>query len=301
MTDLPAGEPTGQPASPPAVPAPAEPPPVAPPPPVASPPVAAVVAPAPVPAPPAVVAPAPAPPPVAPPAVAPPSLGAAALAAGVTTRAGSWFAGLDPRGWRTTIVVAVIMITTVFGANFVNAVVPLPSSTGPVNPGPGVPVQPNPNPGQPTAPPVQPQPVPPGTGLDVGSGVVVYPPDGWTVVGSESGQVVLQKGAGVVLVLGTPWTTSPLDLAVAYRDVFFKGGEFTASEPQTLQIGNGIPAAGLQYTGVLEGTQVDGVIIAGVTGGSGILVNVIASAGGLQGVSDDVGKLLGTVQIKGGG
>jgi hypothetical protein len=230
-----------------------------------------------------------------------PAPGAAAFAAGVTTRAGSWFAGLDPRGWRTTIVVAVIMIATVFGANFVNAVVPLPSSTGPVNPGPGVPAQPNPNPGQPTAPPVNPQPVPPGTGLDVGSGVVVYPPDGWTVVGSESGQVVLQKGAGVILVLGTPWTTSPLDLAVAYRDVFFKGGEFTASEPQTLQIGNGIPAAGLQYTGVLEGTQVDGVIVAGVTGGSGILVNVIASVGGLQGVSDDVGKLLGTVQIKGGG
>jgi len=199
------------------------------------------------------------------------------------------------------MVVAILLVGTVLGANLVNAVVPLPSSTGRVDPGPGVPAQPNPNPGQPTAPPVQPRPVAPGTGLDVGSGVVVYPPDGWTVVGSQSGQVVLQKGAAVIIVISTPWTTQPLDLLVAYRDAFFKGGELTASEPQTLQVGNGIPAAGLQYTGVVEGTQVDGVIIAGVAGGSGVVANVIASSGGLQGVSDDVGKLLGTVQIKGGG
>ena len=223
------------------------------------------------------------------------------IAAAIATRAGSWFAGLDPRGWRTTIVVAVLMVGTVFGANLVNAVVPLPSSTGSVDPGPGVPGDPNPNPGQPTAPPVDPQPVPPGSGLAVGAGVVVYPPDGWTVVGSESGQVVLQKGAAVILVLGTAWAASPLDLAVAYRDSFFTGGQFTANEPQSLQIGNGIPAAGFQYTGVLEGSQVDGAIIAGTAGGSGVVVNVIASAGGLQGVSDDADQILGTVQITGGG
>lgn len=236
-----------------------------------------------------------APPPAAPPQVAPPP-----IAATIATRAGSWFAGLDPRGWRTTIVVAVLMVGTVFGANLVNAVVPLPSSTGSVDPGPGVPGDP-PNPGQPTAPPVDPHPVPPGSGLAVGAGVVVYPPDGWTVVGSESGQVVLQKGAAVILVLGTAWAASPLDLAVAYRDSFFTGGQLTANEPQSLQIGNGIPAAGFQYTGVLEGSQVDGAIIAGTAGGSGVVVNVIASAGGLQGVSDDVDQILGTVQITAGG
>ena len=274
MTDLPAGEPTGQPA----------PPPAASPAPVAPPPVAAAAATL--------------PPPAAPVAAAPP---AAPVAAVIATRAGSWFAGLDPRGWRTTIVVAVLLVGTVLGANLVNAAIPLPSNPGPVDPGPGVPGDPNPNPGQPTAPPVDPGPSVPGAGLKVGSGVVVYPPDGWSVVGSESGQVVLQKGAAVILVLGTPWTTSPLDLVVVYRDAFFKGGQFTANEPQSLQIGNGIPAAGFQYTGVLEGSQVDGAIIAGAAGGSGVLVNVIASAGGLQGVSDDVDQILGTVQITGGG
>jgi len=268
MTDLPAGEPTGQPALPPAAPSSTAPPPAAP------------VAPS-----------------SAAPAAHPP---AAPVAAVVATRAGSWFAGLDPRGWRTTIVVAVLMVGTVFGANLVNAAVPLPSSTGTVDPGPGVPSDPNTDPGQPTAPPVDPRPVPPGTGLDVGSGVVVYPPDGWTVVGSTSGQVALQKGAAVILLLGVEWTASPLDLLVAYRDEFFTAGQFTANEPQSLEIGNGIPAAGFQYTGVLEGTQVDGVIIAGAGGGSGVLVNVVASAGGLQAISDDVDHILGTVQVTGG-
>ncbi|MBE3074342.1 MAG: hypothetical protein IMZ75_05275, partial [Actinobacteria bacterium] len=104
-----------------------------------------------------------------------------------------------------------------------------------------------------------------------------------------------------IIVLSTQWTKAPLELLVAYRDAFFKDRQLTANEPQTLQIGNGIPAAGLQFTGVVEGTQVDGVIIAGATGGSGVVANVIVATGGLQGVSDDVGKLLGTVQIKGGG
>jgi hypothetical protein len=268
MTELPAGESTGEPASP-----PAEPPPAAPPPAVAASPVAVATPPA-------------APPPVA---------------AVIANRAGSWFAGLDPRGWRTTIVVASLLVGTVLGANLVNAVVPLPSNIGAVDPGPGVPGNPDPDPGQPTAPPIDPGPGVPGAGLEVGSGVVVYPPDGWSVVGSESGQVVLQKGAAVIVVLATPWTTSPVDLVVAYRDSFFEGGQLTANEPQSLQIGNGIPAAGFQYTGVLDGSQVDGAIIAGAAGGSGVLVNVIASAGGLPGVSDDVDLLVGTVQITGGG
>ncbi len=326
MTDLPASEPTGQPASlpeappaaapvpaappPPAAPAPvvapvpvtvaAAPPPEAPPP-AAPPPVAAYAAPPPVALPPV------APPPVAPPPVAayvaPPPVAAAPaqVAAAIVTRAGSWFAGLDPRGWRTTIVVAVLLVGTVLGANLVNAVVPLPSSTGRVDPGPGVPVQPNPNPGQPAAPPIQPQPVQPGSGLDVGSGVVVYPPDGWSVVGSESGQVVLQKGAAVLVVVAVAWPKSPNDLAVAYRDALFNGVQYTANEPQSLQIGDGIPAVGFKYTCVQEGNQVDGAIFAGVARGSGVVVNVMAPAGGLDGVTGDIDRLLGTVQIKGGG
>jgi hypothetical protein len=219
----------------------------------------------------------------------------------IATRAGSWFAGLDPRGWRTTIIVAALLLGTVFGANLVNAVVPLPSRTAAVNPGPGVPAQPNPNPGQPTAAPVQPQPVAPGTGLDVGSGVTVYPADGWSVVGSQSGQIVLQKGTAVIVVVAAIWPKTANDLAVAYRDAFFKDIQVTANDPQSLQIGNGIPAAGFKYTCVLQGNQVDGAVFAGVAGGSGVVVNAIAPAGGLDAISGDIDHILGTVQIKGGG
>ena len=278
MTDLRAGEPNGQPASRPGAPPPAATPPAA--------------------GPPAATPPAPLPPPVAD-AAAPP-FAAAALAAGVTTRDGSWLAGLDPRGWRTTVIAAVIMLTTVFGANFVNAAIPLPADPGTVNPGPEVPVGRGPDPGRPTAPPVEPGPVAPGAGIDVGYGVVAYPPNGWTVVGSESGRVVLQKAGAIVIVVGLPWRQSPADLATAYRDAFFTAGQFTAGEPESGEIGGGIPAVALAYTGILEGTQVDGAIFAGASGGTGAVVNAFAAKGGLEGLKNDVDAMLGTIQVTGG-
>lgn len=288
MTDLSAGEATGQPASPPAAP------PLLP------------AAPAPVPTPPvAVVATSVAPPPaptlpVAPPPVAPPPVAPVTVAAVIATRAGSWFAGLDPRDWRTTAIVAVIMVATVFGANLVNAAVPLPTDPGTVSPGPEVPAGPGPGPGQPTAPPVEPGPVAPGGALDVGYGVVVYPPSGWTVVGSESGQVVLQKAGALVIVVGLPWKQSPTDLASAYRDAFFATGQLTAGQPESGEIGTGIPAVALSYTGILEGTQVDGAIFAGASGGTGAVVNVFAAKGGLEGLGSDVEAIVGTIQVTGG-
>ncbi len=185
--------------------------------------------------------------------------------------------------------------------NLVNAAIPLPTDPGTVSPGPEVPGGPGPDPGQPTAPPVEPGPVQPGAGIDVGYGVVVYPPDGWTVVGSESGQVVLQKAGAIVIIVGLPWPQSPADLATAYRDAFFAGGQFTANEPESGEIGSGIPAVAFAYTGILEGTQVDGAIVAGASGGTGVVVNVFAAKGGLQGLKNDIDAILGTIQVTGGG
>ncbi len=220
---------------------------------------------------------------------------------GPTTRSGSWFAGLDPRGWRTSIVAGVLMFGVVFGVNLVNAAVPLPADPAAVNPGPEIPVGPGPDPGQPTAAPLEPGPVAPGAGLEIGSGVVAYPPAGWTVVGSEPGQAVLQKG-GAILILGALWwTDTPLALVTAYRDAFFAAGELTASEPETGEMGNGIPAVGLAYTGILDGSQVDGAMFAGATGGSGVVVNVFAATGTLRAVGDDVDEILATIQVSGGG
>lgn len=248
MADLPAGEPTGQPAPPPA-----------------------------------------APPPVAAPATAV-----------IATRAGSWFAGLDPRGWRTTIAVAVLMIGTVFGANLVNAAVPLPTGTGtPVEPGPGVPGA-TPLPGDPA--PADPGPVSPGTPVEVGSGVVLYPPSGWTVVGSEQGQVVLQKAGVVLIAIAGSYEGTPEELATGYRDAFAaEMGQLSAGEFQGGQLGNGIPAVVFQYVGITDGNQVDGVMAAGVASGTGVILNILAPKGQLESVSGDLDVIGGTLQITPGG
>jgi hypothetical protein len=221
------------------------------------------------------------------------------------------------------------MIGVLFGANLVNAALPLPEDPGVVDPGPGLPIQPQPTdqpqpiateePGQPgesqtpirtlsplesqapfeTAPPVDPGPVQPGQGVDVGGGFVVYPPGGWTAVGSEGGSV-FQKGNVIVIVAGIPWDQSAADLATAYRDAWFSGGQFTGDDPQAGSLGNGIPAAGLNYTGVWNGTQVDGAIVTGATGASGLIINIVGPTGGLGAVSSDIDTLLSTVQYTGG-
>ena len=215
------------------------------------------------------------------------------------TRSGSWFAGLDPRGWRTTIVAGALMFGVVFGVNFVNAAVPLPDDPAIVDPGDALPVGPTPEPGQPTSPPVAPGPVEPGAGVAIGSGVVAYPPAGWTVVGSEPGQVVLQKGGAVMIIGALPWTGSPLELATAYRDAFFATGQLTGNEPESGEMGNGIPAVGFGYTGILEGTPVDGAMFVGAAAGTGVVVNVFGASGSLRGVGDDVDEVLATIQLTG--
>lgn len=209
---------------------------------------------------------------------------------------------------RTTILSAVIMIGVVFGVNVVNAAVPLPSDPGFVAPGPAVPVDPNlptQDPNQPTAQPqataapVDPGPVAPGAGLTLGAGVVIYPPDGWTVLGVEDGVTLLQKGGVVLVAAGVAWGSTPLELATAYRDAWFQSGQFVASDPESGSIGNGVPGAALSYSGIVDGAQVEGSIVTGVTGGSGVVFNVFGAQGSLNGVSGDINTVFGTVQFTG--
>ena len=227
-----------------------------------------------------------------------------------------------PSGWRTTILSAVIMIGVVFGVNVVNAAVPLPSDPTVVVPVPITPVDPNPptqapnpptqdpnlptpDPNQPTpqpaptAAPVDPGPVAQGTALKVGAGVVIYMPEGWTVIGSDNGVTVLQKGGVVMISAGIAWGGTPIELATGYRDSWFEGGQFSGTDPESGSIGNGVPGAVLSYVGIIEGTQVDGIIVTGATGGAGAVFNVFGAQGSLKGVSDDINTVLGTVQFTG--
>jgi hypothetical protein len=226
---------------------------------------------------------------------------------------------------KAAFAVLAIIIGAVFGANFVNAAMPLPEEPTVVDPGPALPQepgvppetqapQPTQDPGGPTetsipietlppletAPPVDPGPVSPGDGVDVGAGFVIFPPDGWSAVGSENGLTVFQKSGVLLVVGGLAWAGTPSDLATQYRDAWFAGGQFNGNDPKAGQLGNGIPAAGLEYSGVIDGTQVDGAIVTGATGGAGILFNFFGASGSLGGVSDDLDLILKTVQHTGG-
>jgi hypothetical protein len=231
--------------------------------------------------------------------VAPVEPGVAAAA--VTTRSGSWFAGLDPRGWRTTLVVAALMIGTVFGANLVNAAVPLPEE--PVTPDQPLPTIPgtDPAPIDPDQPPPEPGPVSPGDPVEVGFGLVLYPPAGWTVVEAQPGSVALQKGGVILLALATTWEGDPASLAETYSQSFFSGGEFQSATPKTGSLGNGIPSVVIGWTGIVDGAQYDGVIAAGVLSGTGMVLNAIAPKGQFGGVAGDLDAIGETLQIIPGG
>ena len=120
-----------------------------------------------------------------------------AFAAGLADAVRLWFAGLDPHGWRTTIVAAVLMIGVVFGVNIVNAAVLLLGDPGTVDPGPQLRVgrsgtRESAAAGQPVTSPNAPGRSQPGTGVGYGSGVVVYPPAGGRSSG-RAGQTIFRR------------------------------------------------------------------------------------------------------------
>jgi hypothetical protein len=206
-------------------------------------------------------------------------------------------------GMRTTILCAVIMIGVVFGANIVNAAVPMPGDPGPISMGPAVPAEPgaSANPNQPPVSPVNPGPVTPGEGLAIGSGVVIYPTGGWTAVPADAGIMAFQKASVTLVFIPLAWDGAPEELLVKYRDLFFEGGKFQSNDPTTGTIGGGvIPAATIGYAGNINGTQVDGAIIVGAKNGTGLVINVLGPQGSLTNVTDDLNKVLGTVEFTGG-
>ena len=216
---------------------------------------------------------------------------------------------------RSAGVVLLIIVGVLLGANLVNAALPLPADPVPVDPGPAFPVVPEPTgPAQPGAsaepeesltpirslPPLDPGPVEAGDPVEVGAGFTITPPDGWTIVGGEDGLTVLQKGGILLIVGGFAWPGTPTELAEAYRDGWFADGEFSADDAQTGEIGNGIPAAIITYSGVVGGSTMDGAIVAGAIDGDGFVFNVFGSAGSLDAVSDDLDAILATVGHAGG-
>jgi hypothetical protein len=156
-------------------------------------------------------------------------------------------------------------------------------------------------PNQPTPAPVNPGPVTPGEGLQIGSGVVIYPTGGWTAVPADAGVTAFQKAGVTMVFIPLAWEGAPVDLLVKYRDLWFKSGKFQSNDPATGTIGGGvIPAASIGYSGIIDGTQVDGAIVAAAKNGTGLIINILGPQGSLANVTEDLNKVLGTVEFTGG-
>ncbi len=217
-------------------------------------------------------------------------------------------------GMKTTLAVAAIMVGVVVGVNLVNAAVPLPTEF--VDPGtnPAIQVVPTEEPGQPTQPPepaqtlepgqtaeptaapIDPGPVSGGTSVTVNDAYTVVMPDGWVLVEEGDGALLFQKGSVTFVVGGASFEGTVTELASAYRDVFFQNGNLTGTEPEAGATSTGIPIAGLNYTGTLDNTQVDGFILVALEGGSGFISNAFGPTGALQAVSDDLSMILNSIR-----
>jgi len=215
-------------------------------------------------------------------------------------------------GLRTSIAAAVIMVCVVGGANVINAAAPAPSDPAAVTV-PAAPQDPgaSQDPGQPSDAPVATlapldsaapgQPSPPAAGgsvVDVGLGVLIHLPGGWTQVDTGSDTLAFQKSGVVLTALGLQWSRPASDLATRYRDAWFKAGTFTADDPQSGAI-NGIDAAVINYTGVLDGTQVDGSILAAAKGGTGLALNFFGGKTSLTRLADEINTIVSTFEITG--
>jgi hypothetical protein len=136
-----------------------------------------------------------------------------------------------------------------------------------------------------------------GDAVEVGGGLVLHPPTGWTVVSSEPGAVVLQKGGVVLVALATPYEGDPAALADGYAEAFFATGQFQASSPETGTLGNEIPSVVISWAGIIDGGQYDGVIASGAASGTGMILSVVAPRGQLGGVADDLETIGESLQI----
>lgn len=233
-------------------------------------------------------------------------------------------------GMKTTLSVAAIMVGVVLGVNIVNAAVPLPTEY--VDPGtnPAIPVMPTMEPGLPTeapiepalpteapiepglpteapalpteapalptAAPIEPGPVSGGTTVTVNDRYTLVMPDGWVLVENSEGALMFQKGSVSFFVGGTEFDGTVTELASAYRDIFFQNGNLTGEEPSVGVTSTGIPVAGLNYTGTLSSSQVDGFILVALEERSGMLSNAFGPTGAVQALSDDLSMIINSIK-----
>ncbi len=174
------------------------------------------------------------------------------------------------------------MVGVVGGANLVNGVIPLPAQAATTGSG-GI---------------ERPGPVRPGDPLTVADGVTFFAPDGWSIISSSDGQIVVGKGTAAMEVDAGPFSGVPADLEAAYRAKLLAPGD-QASKPKQLTFGNGIPGLGVVYTKSTDAGPIDGIYVVGAVGDEGVIFNLVTPQGDIATYEDDADAALGTITVAG--
>lgn len=214
------------------------------------------------------------------------------------------FSQLDRSTLRPTAYVAATIAVLFFGSLLLNSIIPV-SAVGPGGPGPGGPdsggPQPTQGPGGPGPGPVT-TPLPPGSTLTLGP-LRIPLQNGWVPQDvPDSGIIVrLVKGSVAVDVLGATLQgqAGPGDVYSAYiTDLQNASPGMTATQPSSIQVGNGVPAVRGEYTGIFGQNQIEGEVTAFVAGNQGWLFDIWGSAGTLGPLRSEAQQMVNNIQVQ---
>ncbi len=207
------------------------------------------------------------------------------------------FSQLDPSGYRPTAIVAGIILALFFGSQLLNGLIPV-SAVGPGLPGPGG--QGPAGPGPTTGPGPLTTPLPPGSTLPVGP-LRIPLENGWVPQDVPGSDIVMRLVKGGVAIDFFS-ASVPGDAATLYNGYMSSLQEgstgFGATQPNLIQLGNGIAAARGSYTGLFGSTQVEGEITTIVlAGGQGWVLDVWTGSGMLGAQLAEADRMIDNLQV----
>ncbi len=142
----------------------------------------------------------------------------------------------------------------------------------------------------------------PATGLPkgpvtLGQGVTVTPADGWTSAQNAwdvgPGAVSLQH-AGVLVAFGADSfsgsTQQLLDQQLS--DVQAQFSSFRSLPPASTTVAGGVPALKVLFSGTADSGELEGELVVGTSGGTGMVMLAVAPAGQIARVQSDLDAML---------
>jgi hypothetical protein len=203
-----------------------------------------------------------------------------------TTTTRTLLSGLDPTGWRPTLIVAGVLIAIVLGTQLLNAIIPVPGARPGVNPGTG------------------PRPVPGGQ-VQVTPNVRFTLAPGWQVTRQFTDElpgVAVQKGDVFMEVRATagPASGDAATLLEQFRQIL--AGQlagFGSTQPTPYGTG-GLNGLRLQYQGTNQNGNVqEGLMVVVVSPSqTGILAHAGGQRGSLEPLSNEIGAMVGSLEAR---